>query len=444
MESVWEKRQGGLKKYKELKGENDTWDVIVIGGGLAGLLTAYYLTKDGRNVLVLEASCIASGQTGKTTAKITSQHGLKYTQLIEKVGLKKAKLYAKANQDAIDEYEKIIFENKIDCDFKRVPAYLYSLKNEELINKEAVNASILGIDAVVTKETELPFEVRSAVKFNNQASFSPLDFTDFLVKQLNVEENSKVISIKGHRVYTENRIYYADKIVVATHYPMLKIPGLYFLRQHQERSYILAMSGCDKIQGMYYGIDKDGLSFRQAGEYLLVGGSGARTGCPNNSKAYEKLINEVRKYYPNSEEYTRWSAQDCMPHDGIPFIGKYCLFTPNIYVATGFQKWGMTSSMVAARLLRDEIGGKSNPYKRLFSPQRLNIRASYKNLLNDIIISTKGLALGWSNKAPHRCTHLGCGLVWNDNEKSWDCPCHGSRFTDNGKVIDNPAKEDLR
>ena len=444
MESLWEKKQGKIFNISETENKNDTWGVIVVGGGLAGLLTAYYLAKDGRNVLVIEANKIASGQTGKTTAKITSQHGLKYTELISKVGMKKARLYANANQSAIEEYEKLIKENNIDCDFKRVPAYLYSLSNEEVINTEAVNASILGIDAVVTKETELPFEVKSAVKFNNQAMFSPLKLVDFLAKRVNVEENAKVLKVKGHKVYTQNKIYYADKIVIATHYPILKLPGLYFLRQHQERSYVLAMSGCGNMQGMYYGVDENGLSFRQAGEYLLVGGCGARTGCPNNSHAYDKLLKEAKKYYPDSEEYARWSAQDCMPHDGIPFIGKYCIFTPNIYVITGFQKWGMTSSMVAAKIIRDEINGRSNPYKKLFSPQRLNIRASYKKLLKDIVISMKGLSLGWSNKAPHRCTHLGCGLVWNDNEKSWDCPCHGSRFNVNGKVIDDPAKEDLK
>ena len=288
MESIWEKQQNDSKRYNELEGKSEAWEIIVIGAGLAGILTAYYLAKEGRNVLVLEAARIASGQTGKTTAKITSQHGLKYTQLIEKVGLKKAKLYARANQEAIDEYEKFIIENNIDCDFKRVPAYLYSMEGDELINKEAVNASILGIDAVVTKETELPFKVKSAVRFNNQAQFSPLKFVDFLVSHLNVKENAKVLKVMGHRVYTRDKIFYGDKIVIATHYPILKTPGLYFMRQHQERSYVLAMAGCGQMQGMYYGIDKNGLSFRQAGEYLLVGGCGARTGCPNNSRAYEK------------------------------------------------------------------------------------------------------------------------------------------------------------
>lgn len=474
-------------------------DIIIIGAGLSGLLTAYYLQKEGRNVLVLEAKTVASGQTGRTTAKITSQHDLKYDRLIKTVGFKKAEMYARANEEAIQEYENLIQEEKIDCDFKRVPAYLYTTEVENtegkewaekvskpaLLRREAAAAKMLGIKAVLTGETELPFKVSAALRFDNQAQFSPLKFVDGIVSKLksadNVKilENTKALKIRGNRVITGKGDFYADKIIVATHYPIKNFPGFYFVRQHQERSYVLELSGCKKIEGMYYGIDDNGLSFRQFGESLLLGGEGHRTGENVHGGAYEILSETAHRYFPDCIETGRRSAQDCMPHDGIPFIGKYSVFTPNLYVITGFQKWGMTSSMVAAQILRDELCGRKNPYSSLFSPQRLNFYAGFKNMMHDLGMSVKGLwngifdfprdaasslpnghggivsihskryacyrdEEGELHKISARCPHLGCELSWNPDEKSWDCPCHGSRFDVDGNLLDNPAKRDAK
>ena len=245
------------------------WDVIVIGAGMAGILIAYQLKEQGRRVLVLEADTIASGQTERTTAKITSQHGCKYSSLIKKVGKEKARLYAQANEAAIKEYERLIKKYKIDCQFERVTAYLYSRKEEEKLRNEIRAAKEVGIDAFFTKETQLSFPVVGAAGFRHQAQFSPLIFLQYIAAQLEVLEHTKVIGIKDHKVMTNASVFSADKIVVAAHYPFLNIPGFYFLRQHQERSYVLALSGCERIQGMYYGIDEDGLSFRQAGEHIV-------------------------------------------------------------------------------------------------------------------------------------------------------------------------------
>lgn len=441
MKSLWKMLEEEHENCSPvLKEKEKYWDVIVIGAGMAGILTAYYLQKAGKSVLVLEADKIASGQTEKTTAKITSQHDLKYSNLIKTVGLAAARSYACANEAAIQEYEDLILERKIECQFKRVPAYLYTSQDENVLRKEAEAAKLLGIDAHFTTETELPFSVSGAVCFQNQARFSPLEFVRAISDELQIQENTKVLGIKGKKVITNRGKFYADNVVVASHYPFINKVGFYFLRQHQERSYVLALSGCGEMNGMYYGIDSDGLSFRQAGEYLLLGGASHRTGKNTCGGAYQTLKMAANQYFPGSKIVTKWSAQDCMPHDGIPFIGKYSVFTPNLYVATGFQKWGMTSSMVAAMILREELCGRESPYGKVFRPQRMHLRAGFGNLMTDVGESIKGLTKGLLHPEK-RCTHMGCEFVWNPDEDSWDCPCHGSRFDQDGMLLDNPANQ---
>lgn len=418
-------------------------EIIVIGAGLAGLLTAFYLQKQGKDVLILEADEITSGQTGRTTAKITSQHGLKYSKLISQIGIQKARLYARANEEAIREYDRLIRTEGIACQFQRVPACLYTLQDEDALLREAEAAAFLGIDAYFTRETELPFQVAGAVYFRNQAQFSPIEFIRHISADLEIWEHTKVTRIRGNCVMTDDMELSADDIIVATHYPIRNVPGFYFLRQHQERSCVLQLSGCEKIEGMYYGIDTDGLSFRQAGEYLLLGGSSYRTGENKCGGAYDKLVQAAKQYYPDCREESRWSAQDCMPHDGIPFIGHYSMFTPNLYVITGFQKWGMTSSMIAAMLLRDSLCGGKNPYETLFSPQRLHLRAAGINFLKDVCMSVMGLGKGFLLGKKPRCAHMGCSLSWNPDEQSYDCACHGSRFDAEGNLLDNPSTKDI-
>ena len=462
MESLWRKQTQNIKplKGKENTLSTDTrWDVIVVGAGLAGILIAYYLKESGKKVLVLEADKIASGQTEGTTAKITSQHDIKYTKLIDEMGVETARLYAQANESAIREYERLIKEKNIRCQFKRCPAYLYTMGDEVTLMEEAMAAASFGIDAFFTTETELPFPITGAVRFNKQAQFAPLEFVRAIVKELEIWEETPVKAIKkqgitGERsVVTACGLLTAEYIVIATHFPIKNIPGFYFLRQHQERSYVLALSGYREIEGMYLGVEKDGLSLRQAGVYLLLGGGGRRTGeniCKNgkccvtekeikNFAGYGFLEEKARQYFPECKIEARWSAQDCMPHDGIPFIGKYSIFTPHLYVATGFQKWGMTSSMVAAMIIRDEICKTPNSYARVFSPQRLHLKAGLKNWFTDAGISIKGLFNGWILRRSCRCSHMGCGLEWNPDEKTWECPCHGSRFDEDGKLLDEPA-----
>ena len=448
MKSLWKIKESQFREQllqkEEILGKGVQWDVIVVGAGMAGILIAYHLKKQGKRVLILEAGQIASGQTEKTTAKITSQHGLKYERLIRKIGLERASLYARANEEAIVEFEKIIQDLNISCEFEKNEAYLYTCNNKTVLEKEMQAASELGIEVISSKETELPFEVELSIGFRSQAQFSPLDFLNGIVQELDILENSLVTEIKGNWVISNHGIMMAENIVVATHYPIKNVPGFYFFRQHQDRSYAMAFSGCAPIKNMYYGIDKDGLSFRQAGDLLILSGMNHRTGkrfgkCEDR---YAALLERVKEMYPNCKVEAYWSAQDCMPHDGIPFIGKYSCFTPNLYVASGFQKWGMTTSMVAAKLLSDQICGKENPYQDLFTPQRFFIRAGIGSFLYDTIESVVNIFFGiFSSK---KCSHMGCKLIWNPTEQSWDCPCHGSRFSAKGELLDNPAQKNIK
>lgn len=455
-------------------------DAAVIGAGMAGILTAYLLNKQGMNVVVLEARRIASGQTGSTTAKITSQHGMLYADLIKKAGKHRAELYALANEYAIGAYEKIVREENIPCQFKRLPSYLYSTDSgkKEALKKEARAAALLGISADFQESAGLPFHTTGAVRFDNQAQFHPLEFIRFLSHKVTIYEMTEVIKVKKHTLYTDGGTVTAEHIVFASHYPFMNLPGFYFMRLHQDRSYVLGLTGTRRLEGMYYSADKNGLSFRWTEDMLLLGGSSHRTGKNSKGGNYRQLKAAANEYYPGCTISARWSAQDCMSHDNIPFIGRYSLFRPYWYVATGFKKWGMTSSLLSAMIIRDQICGLKNPYEDLFRPQRCLVKASASRWFTDMWESAQGLAkgafhlpfrkkylmpgqggivriglkryacyedeTGKLHKISARCPHLGCQLEWNPSEKSWDCPCHGSRFDYDGRLIDNPARRGVK
>lgn len=449
MQSIWSKTTD-IPKQEELSGNIHAKNVV-IGAGMAGILTAYFLQKQGQEVIVIEAAKIASGQTKNTTAKLTSQHGLIYHDMIKKAGKGSAKGYAQANEAAIKAYEEIIKEEGIKCQFERLPSFLYSMSEEGKgrILHEARAAVELGIEAHYMegdKIHELPFKVSGAVWFENQAQFHPLEFVKTLADRLTIYENTNAIFVHGHIIATNRGVIEAENIIFATHYPFINVPGFYFLRQHQERSYVLALKGekvPEKMSGMYYGIDEEGLSFRCAEGNLLLGGGSHRTGkkvCHCEKTGYSYLREQAQMLYPNAKETANWAAQDCMSHDGIPFIGRYSLLRPYWYVATGFHKWGMTASMISAMIISDMVCGKQNPYEEVFTPQRLLFRAGCKDLCVDIGESIVGLTKGFFSGKETRCSHMGCHLIWNEEEESWDCPCHGSRYDKHRRVLDNPAQ----
>ncbi len=421
-----------LPDYNSLQKDIIT-DVLIIGGGICGILCAHFLKKDGVDCVIVEGSKIASGITQNTTAKITSQHGLIYSNLIKKKGLYTARLYLEAHQAALKEYEKLC--KNIDCDFTKKSLYIYSVDSREKIENEIKALDKIGFKASFKDEIELPIKFRGAVCFENQAQFNPLKFISELTKNQNIYENTFVREINSGKAITNNGIIKANCIIVATHFPFINKHGNYFMKLYQERSYVSAFKNAPTLDGMYLDESKNGFSFRSYEDFLLVGAGAHRTG--KNSLAWKPINEFVKTHYPKATLGFQWATQDCMSLDNIAYIGKYSKNTENMYVATGFNKWGMTSSMVSAMILADMITGKENEFKSIFSPQRsmLNLQLAvnaFESAYNFILPTKK------------RCPHLGCALKWNKNEHTWDCPCHGSRFEERGKLINNPATKDLR
>lgn len=478
MKSVWDS-EVNFKKRETLTQDIEC-DILVIGAGMAGLLTAYLLTKSGKEVVVIDAKGTASGVTKNTTAKITCQHDLIYDSIIKDFGEERARQYAKANELAIQKYKQIIDEENIDCDFERKDAYVYSLDNRKSLEDEYNAAKKLGIDAELVDEVNLPFKVKGALKFKNQAQFNPLKFLRPISEKLTIYENTTALDITEEiSVVTKDDIKIkANKIIVATHYPFLNTPGYYFMRMHQSRSYVLALENAQDVNGMYIGIDKIAYSFRNYKDLLLFGGSSQRTGENEKGGAYDELRKAAKELYPNSIEKYHWSAQDCMTLDNIPYIGHYSSKTPDIYVETGFKKWGMTSSMVAAMIISDMILEKENDFSDIFSPGRFDMSSSMKNAANDLIITAKnfiaqridipdesiesiekghGGVIEYNGRktgvykdndgrvytVSTKCAHLGCELQWNADELTWDCPCHGSRYDYKGNWIESPTNKSL-
>lgn len=364
MQSIW--NESCKFRKRDVLNKDIKTDTLIIGAGMAGILTGYMLKQNGIDVVLIDAAKMASGNTKNTTAKITSQHDLIYDKLISEFGEEKARQYAKANELAIKKYKEIIKERKIDCDFEENPAYVYSLNEIDSIKKEVDAANKVGIYAEFVENTNLPFKVKGAIKFNNQAQFNPLKFLKDISKDLIIYENTRALEIKENLVITNRGHITANNIVVATHYPIMNAPGYYFMRMHQERSYVIALENADNVNGMYIDIEKNGCSFRNYKNLLLLGAIDQRTGENEKGGSYDTLRKIAKDLYPNSKEKYHWSAQDCMTIDKIPYIGRYSDETPNIYVATGFNKWGMTSSMVSAMIISDMILGKKMIFQKYF------------------------------------------------------------------------------
>ena len=475
--SLWQKTHSTPETESSLQTDLKC-DAVIVGAGITGILTAWLLQEQGIDVVVLDSGSPGQGASAHTTAKITSLHGFFYSNLITSHGIDAAKQYFQANQSAIERYSDLIKTKHISCDFQKVDCFLYTRSSPTSVQDELTALKMLGAAPHLTAETQLPFPVSAALRIKDQAIFHPLKFLSTLLPHLRVYGNSTVRKISDNKVITDHASVTAKHIVITTRYPFFLFPGFFFSRMHQERSYALSITNVTLMDDMYIDTEKNGVTFRPWNQQVILSGFSHRTGHIPIQDGYDALHLCAQRWYPGYQSTAQWSAEDSIPADSIPYIGRYEHGSGHIYVATGFQKWGMSTAMVAADILTDTIYGRKNRFSVLFSPHRLPGTKGLKNILLDGAISSGNLAKqiffvprrklheippghggivqwkGCKTGVFHheddkyyfvstRCPHMGCQLSWNQSERSWDCPCHGSRFSYDGTRLDPPAKAAL-
>jgi glycine/D-amino acid oxidase-like deaminating enzyme/nitrite reductase/ring-hydroxylating ferredoxin subunit len=468
-------------------------EVAVIGGGITGLTTALLLKQAGVSVAVIEAGRVACGVTGSTTAKVTSLHGLTYAKLASTFGQEGARVYGEANQAGLELIARLVEQLGLDCDFERLPAFTYTEDplRVSAIEEEVEAARQAGLPASFSSQIGLPFPVQGAVRVDDQAQFHPRRFCLGLAEAIvagggQVFERTRAVNVRPGApctVHTEHGRLRAEHVVVATHLPFFDPAGL-FAKTSPSRSYATAVTLAEPAPpGMYLSADAATRSVRPlvSGDNLAVlAGEEHKTGHgPDTRDHHQALEAWAHDRFPVRSVDYRWSAQDYLPADSVPYIGRLLPGYGRLHVATGFKKWGMTHSAVAAMLLRDQITGRPNPWAGLFRATRLHPLASAKELavhnldvglrfavdrlltarpaparelapgeagireLNGEKVAAYRDSDGRLHAVSGRCTHLGCLVAWNAAERSWDCPCHGSRYTYQGQVIQGPAVKNL-
>jgi len=494
MISYWIDSYQNPNKFNALT-ENLYCDVCIIGAGIFGLTTAYYLSKKGLNVILLDKNNIGEGTSGYTTGKITLQHGLIYDYLINNFSFDFTQQYLTANQEAIENIKAIIDNENIDCDFERQSSFVYTTDTAEIVKleKEADSITSLGLNVSLTSTTSLPFKIASALEIPNQAQFHPQKYMQGLVNSILHNEGIIFTNTHAHSVKKDGNFYNtftksykitSKYVVIASHYPFINIPGFYFTKMYQSTSYAILIDPKKELfNGMYINTKEPILSLRhvknEEKNLLLIVGNGHKTGDEKDiTNSYLTLEKEARKIYPDCDILYKWNTQDCITLDKVPYIGTFSSITPNMYIATGFNKWGMTFSNIAANIIADGILGIENKYSKIFDSTRVspiknrwemknmikqttssllleNLKIpddSLKNIKNDngAIIELDGKKVGVYRNPDGdiftikpNCTHLGCMLTWNNLDKTWDCPCHGSRFNYKGENLYNPAIKNL-
>jgi glycine/D-amino acid oxidase-like deaminating enzyme/nitrite reductase/ring-hydroxylating ferredoxin subunit len=467
-------------------------DACVVGAGISGLSAAFELSRLGASVAMLEGRHVAAGASGYNTAKLSSLHGLTYSKLEGQLGSEKARLYGAANERGIERVHEIAAELGIDCDLRRKPNLVYAESEDERgqLEDEVDAARRASLPARLVEETDLPYPIAAAVQFERQAEFHPVEYLDGLAGALEAEgvricERTRAVSVSAGspcRVRTDaGRTVTADSVVVATHLPFLDRGG-YFARCHPERSYVVAApyEGTAATEGMYLSTESPAHSIRvhelDGRAWLLVGGESHKTGHGDAAERYAALGAWARERF-GMDPVLRWATQDQMPVDGVPFIGPVDPVSRNVFVATGFRKWGLALGTAAGELLAALIEGRGHPWAELFDTRRLRARAgavSFAKENLDVALRFFGdrvvkradvesigagegrvVGAGLGQRAVYRdddgtlhalsarCTHLGCIVNWNSAEGTWDCPCHGSRFGARGAVIEGPAVRPL-
>ena len=535
MNSYWINSEKNKEKYNKVEKNIET-DICIIGGGITGISTEYYLTKENLKVTVLDMGKIGFQTTGNSTAKITSQHGLFYKDLKDSKGEDFARLYYDANEDAIKNIKKIVEKEKIQCDLECQSAYVLAANREEVqkVKDEVEVVRGFGGHAEYLEREDIDKNLLilnplAAIRFKNQAQFNSYKYTIELAKicknlGANIYENTKVVDVRDEKdyYYLETEDGYKIKakyLVITTKYPIINIPGFYFMKMYQSTSYGISIPVKEKLfDGMYITSTNPKVSLRMAkvdnniikdvvdgnienyakqdkenrkrvkekqnskidNEYvLIVVGADHKTGEKTDlSNSYKKLENIAKQIYPQGKVENYWNTEDCITLDKIPYIGKYSNMWENAHVATGFNKWGITTSNIAANIITDMIIGRKNRYEDIFISTRVEPvknRQEVGNMLKETvsslvlkkfelpeseqaslkneegkIIEIEGEKVGaYKDKEGRiytivpKCAHLGCELSWNNLDKTWDCPCHGSRYDYTGKMLYGPTVKDL-
>ncbi|MFD2630618.1 FAD-dependent oxidoreductase [Oceanobacillus kapialis] len=487
--SYW-RETGTVKSYGELK-ENLNVDTVVVGAGMAGVMTAYQLANEGQKVALLEARELFSGTSGYTTAKLTAQHNLIYDELINRYGQESAKLFYQANMEGIAFIKELADKYGIDCELEEREAFVFTQKeeNRNKFLKEIEAYEKLGIEGEFIEDLPLNLDVDSAIMMRNQAQFHPVKFLSGLLDEFvklggQVYDQTRVTEITDEngqtQCTTENGTKVtANHVVQATHLPIVEPEGNFYSSQtNPESSYALAVKTEDEFpDGLYINADLPKRTLRSlnsdTGRYVLVGGESHPTGDgKSSSQRYSELESFAKELFNVKEITNRWSAHDYISEDRLPFIGSLSQEQPNLLVVTGLSKWGLATAATGAKILTDRILEQESPYQALFSPARemketTTVEPKEENP-NDYadsreegnpedLSNNQGMVTKYDGKdvgvykddngqlhyVDLTCTHLGCGVEWNDGDRTWDCPCHGSRFSGTGQVIEGPAVESL-
>ncbi len=426
MESIWTR---DVKPAVYPKLMNDlTADTLIIGGGMAGILCAHELTCAGVDCVLLEADRVGRGITSGTTAVISAQHSVLYSDLIRRFGRETAKGYLDANLQAVKRLSEVAWG--IDCDFEMRPSVLYAWKDADKMRREAAAVIDLGFPARFTDRLPLGIRSAGAVVFPDMAQFHPLKLLYALAAKLRIYEKSAVLKLESHTARTEAGSVTAKNIIIASHFPFTGLRGMYFMKLRQKRESVMVVENAPKLDCTLSEDAEKGFFFRSYRDKLIVGCGCHDLGSEEEDFARIRLF--LKEHVPEAREVCRWVNQDCFTLDGAPYIGRCSPATPHLFVATGFNAWGMSTSMAAATLLRDAILGRENKLAPVFDPARpMPAGPLWEN--------TAHSAASLLPPTLPRCTHMGCALKHNDTEHTWDCPCHGSRFAEDGTVITGPA-----
>ncbi|WP_411197850.1 Rieske Fe-S protein [Sporosarcina sp. ANT_H38] len=452
--SLWLSTAYPRDPFPQLDGDVQC-DVCIVGGGLSGIANAYFLAKEGKDVILLEKDTILGGATGNSTGKLTAQHDIVYAKLLKQFGRDNAKLYFEVNEEAVQFGRSIAIKDEL----RAADSILYSQSKlgTDILRYEMNAYTELGIPGELGRNSELPLQIDATITLKDESQIHPVRFGQHLA-QLAVEAGARIyeqsdvilmdlkkrlLSMKsGHEVqFTE--------LVLCTHYPIEALRGLQIMKLSVDRSYIVAAEGDMPLRGQYIAVDEPKRSIRTAQidgkTFFLLSGESHRAGMESDTQVhYNRLYTDLQELYNLSTLTHGWSAQDPQTPDLIPYAGIISSSMPYVYLSTGYRKWGLSNSMAGARIISDLIVGKENRASTLYSPDRTGFGSFLLQALKNTGLVLKEFTGGHITRTDSPiCTHMGCRTRWNAGDETWDCPCHGSRFRKDGSVLEGPATKPL-